>query len=164
MSPEQPPSEYPQYNSTYPSHAGIPYPPPSARSKSKSPLDDTDITAENEREAKLARERAEKRLQMLTKEVDWRVAKAYVALADTPDIDADDMKGKEYHEDGEMLGSEGLRAGLEERAAARYLDDEDWERKKGNDIAIQGFPYFTDRKFNCGQGSSSRSLWSWGPI
>jgi len=135
--------------------------PLSARSKSKSPLNGADPTADKEQEARITRQRAEKRLQTLTKEVDWRVAKAYVALADTPDIDADDMKGKELHEDDERLGSGGSKTNLEGRAVARYLDDEEWEKKAGMKVSIQGFPYFADRKCNGGRGSSSRSLWAW---
>ncbi|PBK92767.1 hypothetical protein ARMGADRAFT_908399, partial [Armillaria gallica] len=55
-------------------------------------------------------ERAEKRLQVLTKEVDWRVAKAYVALADEIDLD-----------------SKLKQPSVEARAISRYLDDEEWE-------------------------------------
>lgn len=53
-----------------------------------------------ERERRLARERAEKRVQTLTKEVDWRVAKAYVALADAHDTDADSVTGGKEGGDG----------------------------------------------------------------
>ncbi|KAG1887272.1 hypothetical protein F4604DRAFT_1571506, partial [Suillus subluteus] len=44
--------------------------------------------ADTDAGARRVREKAEKRLQMLTKEVDWRVTKAYVALADDPDEEA----------------------------------------------------------------------------
>ena len=141
--------------------------PPSAQSK----LKPTNSTQDAEREARLARSRAEKRLQTMTKEVDWRVAKAYVALADDPNADAD-MKGKEsrLHE-----GRENMRSGqwnisaeqtLEGRAVDQYLDDEEWEereRRQGRTAAIQPFPYFVNGKQMQGAGddkrSSGRSFW-----
>jgi hypothetical protein len=107
----------------------------------------------------------------MTKEVDWRVAKAYVALADDPNADAD-MKGKEsrLHE-----GRENMRSGqwnisaeqtLEGRAVDQYLDDEEWEereRRQGRIAAIQPFPYFVNGKQMQGAGddkrSSGRSFW-----
>ncbi|KAK0463226.1 uncharacterized protein EV420DRAFT_1161757 [Desarmillaria tabescens] len=72
-------------------------------------------------------ERAEKRLQVLTKEVDWRVAKAYVALAD--EVDLDDSKLKQP------------ATSVEARAIERYLDDEEWECGEGGPAVIQRFPY-----------------------
>jgi LysM repeat protein len=134
--------------------------PPSTHSKSKVLLNDT---VDKDQEARLARERAEKRLQTLTKEVDWRVAKAYVALADIPDVDAEDMKGKETHKDERLnsLRSGDLRSKLEERAVARYLDDEEWEKSEGGRASIQGFPYFSDGKSSSRQGNSSRAFWTW---
>ncbi|KAG7447334.1 uncharacterized protein BT62DRAFT_980348 [Guyanagaster necrorhizus] len=71
-------------------------------------------------------ERAEKRLQVLTKEVDWRIAKAYVALAGEIDSDS---KSKQP------------APTVEARAISRYLDDEEWERREGGPAAIQRFPY-----------------------
>jgi len=131
-----------------------------------------DSTQDTEREARLARERAEKRLQTLTKEVDWRVAKAYVALADDPDVDAG-MKGKEsrLREDGDIISARGdLRTEetLEDRAVDRYLDDEEWEereRREGRIAAIQPFPYFADGKqleiAGGGKETNGRSFWRW---
>jgi hypothetical protein len=131
-----------------------------------------DSTQDTEREARLARERAEKRLQTLTKEVDWRVAKAYVALADDPDVDAG-MKGKEsrLREDGDNIPARGdLRTEetLEGRAVDRYLDDEEWEereRREGRIAAIQPFPYFADGKqlqiAGGGKETNGRSFWRW---
>ena len=59
---------------------------------------------------------------MLTKEVDWRVAKAYVALAD------DEEEQEEFHAKQKELGEGGpSAAGLESLAIGRYLDDEEWE-------------------------------------
>lgn len=74
--------------------------PPSARLQPRS----TPAPVDPEAKARAARERAEKRLQVVTKEEDWRVAKAYVALADDPEADIlFDVKCKE-------------------------LDDEEWEK------------------------------------
>ncbi|KAJ7475755.1 hypothetical protein FB451DRAFT_1338937 [Mycena latifolia] len=82
---------------------------------------------ERAREVSRTRERAEKRLQTLTKEVDWRVAKAYIALADDPneaEADGFALKRKE-------LGAPPLSADpssrLEAMAVDRYLDDLEWE-------------------------------------
>ena len=58
---------------------------------------------------------------MLTKETDWRVAKAYVALADDPDEEAlHTAKCKE-------TGVSASGVGLESRALDKYLDDDEWE-------------------------------------
>ncbi|KAJ7931419.1 hypothetical protein B0H13DRAFT_2227942 [Mycena leptocephala] len=62
--------------------------PPSAHAKLQaSDIAPSEGSAEEQRarEVSRTRERAGKRLQTLTKEVDWRVAHAYVALADDPD-------------------------------------------------------------------------------
>jgi hypothetical protein len=81
-----------------------------------------DSAEEKAREDKLVRERAEKKVQMLTKEVDWRVAKAYVALAD------DEEEQEEFYAKQKELGEGGSSAaGLESLAIGRYLDDEEWE-------------------------------------
>ncbi|OAX41162.1 hypothetical protein K503DRAFT_798195 [Rhizopogon vinicolor AM-OR11-026] len=103
--------------------------PPSV--KSLSATQDADKAAEVRR----VRERAEKRLQMLTKEVDWRVAKAYVALADDPDEEA--AYGAKYKETGEIGVST-----LEARATDQYLEDQEWEeqqRRAGNLVSV-GLP------------------------
>jgi hypothetical protein len=94
---------------------------------------------EKKREARRARERAQKRFQILTKEVDWRVAEAYVALAEDPvELYDFDVKTKES----------GLRKhgedSLEAMAVERYLDDSEWEdneRRHGRGIDIRCFPY-----------------------
>lgn len=101
--------------------------PPSAKSFSNA---DTDAGARR------AREKAEKRLQMLTKEVDWRVAKAYVALADDPDEEA--VYGFKHKETGGIGGST-----LEARAADQYLEDQEWEeeqRRAGKRISLKSLP------------------------
>ncbi|KAG1771032.1 hypothetical protein EDD22DRAFT_769581 [Suillus occidentalis] len=86
--------------------------------------------------ARRVREKAEKRLQMLTKEVDWRVAKAYVALADDPDEEA--VYGFKYKEAGAIGAST-----LEARATDQYLEDQEWEeeqRRAGKRISLQSLP------------------------
>jgi len=95
-------------------------------------------------------ERAEKRLQTVTKEIDWRVAKAYVAIAQGSDMS--EMPEKKFwnYEGGlrktPALGSEGSSRGgtLENEAIDRYLDDAEWEeqeRKEGRGLVIQNFPW-----------------------
>ncbi|KAL4072586.1 hypothetical protein V8B97DRAFT_2006412 [Scleroderma yunnanense] len=77
-----------------------------------------------ETESRRVRERAEKRLQVLTKEADWRVAKAYVALAD--DSDEEVLHAMKCKETG--LSVNGI--GLEARALDKYLEDEEWEKEQ----------------------------------
>ncbi|KAJ7727328.1 hypothetical protein DFH07DRAFT_757729 [Mycena maculata] len=82
-----------------------------------------DSADERAREVRRVRERAEKRLQTLTKEVDWRVAKAYIALADESSAaDAFALKQKE-------LGTPAA-TGLEAVAVDHYLDDMEWEQEQ----------------------------------
>ncbi|KAH9926828.1 hypothetical protein B0H21DRAFT_826547 [Amylocystis lapponica] len=126
-----------------------------------------------------ARERAEKRFQTLTKEVDWRVARAYVAVADLHGVD-DDEDGLSYAklyertsekpQDPELNkgGSKGELRGLgsmEDRAVDRYLDDEEWEereRREGRGVALPKFPYLQDPTHSDTTGGSSRrSWWQW---
>ena len=75
-----------------------------------------------EREARRARERAEKRFQTVTKETDWRVAKAYVALAEDTE---DDPSGKE-----DASKKRTLETSTEGRATDQYLDDAEWEAQE----------------------------------
>ncbi|KIM68434.1 hypothetical protein SCLCIDRAFT_1209248 [Scleroderma citrinum Foug A] len=75
-------------------------------------------------EYRRVRERAEKRLQLLTKEADWHVAKAYVALADDPDEESwYAVKCKETGANMNLMG-------LEARALDKYLEDEEWEKEQ----------------------------------
>jgi hypothetical protein len=97
----------------------------------------------------IVRKRAEKRLQMLTKEVDWRIAKAYVALAED---DHEDRYEKKEMERGQIpeVRSGGNGAGippqsrtLETRAIDSYLDDDEWEqteRRAGRGVFVPQFP------------------------
>jgi hypothetical protein len=111
--------------------------------------DDTELLVlgrekERERARALARERAEKRFAFVTKEVDYRVAKAYVAIADEFGDDESDFprgeianereekKEKKFWtttEDG-RVGGRGSNRSLEARAIDRYLDDEEWEQQE----------------------------------
>ncbi|KXN91702.1 hypothetical protein AN958_12554 [Leucoagaricus sp. SymC.cos] len=96
------------------------------------------------RNAQRAKERAEKRLQMVTKEVDWRVAKSYVALADNPECEEDmasmckerpDMKVPiSNHAAGPSL--------VESRAVDMYLEDEEWEQNELNAGRSPNVPRF----------------------
>ncbi|KAJ6513368.1 hypothetical protein C8R45DRAFT_1154578 [Mycena sanguinolenta] len=99
-------------------------------------LSPADATAPTPAEAR-AREvsRAGKRLQMLTKETDWRVAHAYVALADPTDPDFA-LKRKE-------LGVPKGEVSLEAVAADQYLEDLDWEAEQlraGRSARIEPYP------------------------
>jgi hypothetical protein len=78
----------------------------------------------------------------VTKEVDWRVAKAYVALAEN---DAGDNDVKKENLDMKMKAnfSKGS-GGLEMQAIDRYLDDAEWEeneRMQGRGVSIHPFPF-----------------------
>ena len=96
----------------------------------------------------------------MTRETDWDVARAYVALAEHhPDADADDggaaaLEGKEYGSRKEKAvrlsrrGSDeggGASESMEERAVDRYMDDDEWEereRREGRGVSIPKFPLF----------------------
>lgn len=69
--------------------------------------------------------RAAKRLQVLTKEPDWRITRTYVALAQ----DRDEAETKKTQD-------------LQSRALDHYLDDEEWVKQAGPP-RIHGFPYFS---------------------
>ncbi|EIW84015.1 hypothetical protein CONPUDRAFT_151065 [Coniophora puteana RWD-64-598 SS2] len=110
--------------------------PPSAASSSQPQTPPGQPSEEYERRRAL--ERASKRLQTLTKETDWRVAKAYAALADDPDAEAAfEAKLKEL-----MLSSQGGgESSLEARAVDQYLDDLEWEAteiREGRGVRIEG--------------------------
>ncbi|KAF8532186.1 hypothetical protein JB92DRAFT_2689461 [Gautieria morchelliformis] len=82
------------------------------------------------------RERAEKRFQFVTKEIDWRVAKAYVALAEDED---DSTKTKESIQ--ATIKAPEQRT-LEAKAVDQYLDDGEWETGQTGGPRLQGFPPF----------------------
>ncbi|KAJ8462052.1 hypothetical protein ONZ51_g11147 [Trametes cubensis] len=101
------------------------------------PLSPAQQQVDEERRARLARERAETRFQTMTKETDRDVAKAYVALAGLPD-----GEGKDYMEYEKEKGlrrrrahaseDDGAAASVDERAIDHYYDDDEWE---GNERA-----------------------------
>jgi len=109
-------------------------------------------TNDKGREAELVRQRAVKRLQTLTKEVDWRIAQAYVALADDEhEQEARVSKIKEFPgsldaAQTSSFDSETAISGtrLECLAVERYLDDIEWEAeeiKAGRQPVLPKFPF-----------------------
>jgi len=123
------------------------------------------------RETELVRQRAVKGLQTLTKEVDWRIARAYVALADDEhDQEARVSKLKEFPgslDSTASFDSETAISGtrLECLAVERYLDDLEWEAeeiKAGRRPVLSRFPFggFTDKDLHIEK--TSRYWWPWG--
>ena len=105
--------------------------PPTAKPHSSLKLNSAE---EKAREDRLVRERAERKVQMLTKEVDWRVAKAYVALAN------DGEEQEEFQAKQKEIGGGSSAGGLESLAIGNYLDDEEWEtmeRRAGRGIQFK---------------------------
>lgn len=97
------------------------------------------------------RERAEKRFAFVTKEVDYRIAKAYVALAEG-DLELDGGVKKVEGKPAVEIGAEGL-------AVDSYLDDTEWEeaeRRAGRKPQVLGFPYF---KADATRNPSSSGRW-----
>ncbi len=83
-------------------------------------------------EARRAREKAEKRLQTLTKEVDWRVAKAYVAFAEHGEDEDEEWLDAKQSEKKVVVRDPftGAESNLEARAIDRYMDDDVWEAQE----------------------------------
>ena len=96
-----------------------------------------------------AQEQAEKRFQVLTKETDWRIAKAYVALALDPDIVDEDGCSKKEGSTQKIGASPECRVqgySTEARAINKYMNDDQWEvaqRAAGYSVEIPGFPPFS---------------------
>ena len=112
------------------------------------------------RAVRRTRERAEKRLQIITKEADWRVAKVYVALADEEDLDEFraqyDLKQKENvgAQTGTQRGAGSHYSNLEMAALDRYLEDDEWEageRREGRSATIPKFPLPSKRESLAGK-------------
>lgn len=84
-------------------------------------------------------------MQTVTKEADWRIAKAYVALASLPDHELKSKEGLQG-ERPERGPGEGVASGsLQAQAVDHYLDDDEWEqreRREGRGVAIPKFPVF----------------------
>ena len=121
-----------------------------------------DAEDEVQRAKARAIERAQKRFQFVTKEVDWRVAKAYIAL--------EDDGGSEYNGSikewvkGEkrsvLEGSNATVISVENRAVDRYLDDDEWERGEGRNMKIEPIPRL-DGKDRHGEGSRIKQGNTW---
>lgn len=111
----------------------------------------TNLKINTKRERDRARERAEKRFAFVTKEVDYRVAKAYVAIADEfgDSDEASDGGGENIIRAGaggdertekkrtskragkeSASGSSLFPRSTEARAVDRYLEDEEWEQRE----------------------------------
>lgn len=103
-------------------------------------------------------------MQTLTKEVDWRVAKTYVALAELPSDD--DSYGKEAEGKKSKPMSDQPQNGessLEASAVDRYLDDDEWERRErqqGRGVQIPRFPLFDVNVNAAGKKLAVTRLWS----
>lgn len=134
---------------------------------SKPPQEDLAIT-----EARRV-ERAEKRLQMVTKEADWTVAKAYVALAQDPNASAkekpDNWERGLRGTSGSVSGGTSQKTTWESDAIEQYLEDEEWEeqeRKVGRGPVMQKFPWssFGQKSVErspAAQQEPSRFKWPW---
>ncbi|KAG8933264.1 hypothetical protein FRC02_012250 [Tulasnella sp. 418] len=121
------------------------FPPNPKRPLSPPPAD------EKERLERLEREKATKRLQFVTKEVDYGIARAYVSLADTDDLETLSHK----KESGE-------RPNLKGRAVDMYLEDEEWERSErmaGRGPQLQGFPFFNRSNTVCRDKQPNEKGW-----
>ena len=79
-----------------------------------------------EEDSRQTRVRAQIALQRVTKETDWGIAQAYVALAEDSDSEPDVMSFKIEGEKSQSGNGRAPRT-LEERAVDLYLDDDEWE-------------------------------------
>ena len=126
-----------------------------------------------EEEARHARERAESRFRVLTKEADYRVARAYVAVAGVEDDVAEAVRDDEAKKSA-MLTDTSLKklqpgvsapAGisLEGRAVDRYLDDEEWEQRQRSDgrgVQVPAFPLFSGMSKSTNE-NGKKAWWRW---
>lgn len=125
--------------------------PPSARAEGNAHVFPGDLPAgdaarDKLRREKRAREVARSRFQTLTKEADWGVVQAYVALADGVE---DELEYQAKAKEGAALRSpladmNGASSSLEVRAVSRYLDDEEWEAgeaRDGRGACVPQFPF-----------------------
>ncbi|KAJ8456954.1 hypothetical protein ONZ51_g11812 [Trametes cubensis] len=140
------------------------------------PLSPAQQQVDEERRARLARERAETRFQTMTKETDRDVAKAYVALAGLPDGQGKDCM--EYEKEKGLRrrrvhasedDSDGAGASVEGRAIDHYYDDDEWEgneRAEGRKPSLPSFPYVRAGPSRSAQahpskGGEDKSWWRW---
>lgn len=116
--------------------------------------------------ARRAREKAAKRLQNITKETDWRIAKTYVELASDPafqDPEAEVNRKEGNRKDNTQPLASGSSPGPEVVAISQYLDDEEWERNErrmGRDVTIPRFPLFDPKHTKNGIGSGIGKFFS----
>lgn len=153
--------------------------PPTARGAE---LASTSTSEDAEHSARRARERAQQRLQNLTKERDWRVAQAYVALADldaaadnaaspssttaigvdcTSEKTADRLRKRHAITDANSGESS-----LDARALDRYLDDDEWEeheRCEGRGVSVLAFPLLQTgvRSVKAAREQAQKTWWRW---
>jgi len=147
-----------------------------ASSSSSSPEDAEHV-------AQRVHERAQKRFQMLTKERDSRVAKAYIAVADLDNLDGqnvehskatsvDDTPEKVHetlrkrHVGSSSDASVSGQSNLEERALDRYLNDDEWEereRRDGRKVSIAAFPMLRPETHSnrAIAAQAQKSWWKW---
>ncbi|THH33052.1 hypothetical protein EUX98_g1102 [Antrodiella citrinella] len=115
-------------------------PSPGFSSSSSSPREN------EEREARRRTEAAQSRFRSVTKEEDWDVARAYVALAEDPHTSPEGYEAKEKERvtsTGKHNSDSGPSSTLEDRAVDRYMDDDEWEareRSGGRGVSIPRFP------------------------
>lgn len=108
---------------------------------------ETDGAEDPEWSRKRALERAAKRFQLVTKEEDWRIANAYVAIASSSSPDPQPDKEKSELVAGRASSSSltkrtanerrmgepdpnGASASTTARAVDAYLDDDEWEAEQ----------------------------------
>jgi len=114
------------------------------------------------------KERAAKRLAFVTKETDYRVAKAYVALAEDHEgskkIETSQAPSKLYNHGSGYVSRESHMESRDSRAIDAYLDDAEWEeaeRSAGRGPRIMGFPYFPLPDSHTRGGTFVGKLFSW---
>jgi hypothetical protein len=101
---------------------------------------------------------------MVTKEIDWRVAKAYVALASNPEFQEDPASTSKESFDKKVPNPKStptkLSAGIESRAVDMYLEDEEWEQNELNAGRYPHIPKFSlqSATFASGFGTKGK-LW-----
>ena len=72
----------------------------------------------------------------MTKETDWGIVQAYVALAEDSDSEPDVIPLKIEGEKSQSGRARRRGTTLEERAVDLYLDDDEWERREGRSARV----------------------------
>lgn len=145
---------------------------------------ETDGAEDPEWARKRALERAAKRFQLVTKEEDWRIANAYVAIASSSSPDPQPDKEKNELVDGRASSSSltkrtvhdgrtgetdhnGASASTTARAVDAYLDDDEWEAEQlaaGRRPSSAYLLSSTSRlpsSSKSGQPNTRRGGWTW---